>query len=202
MASSLSGILSGSGGRRGSKSFWATVSWALSKAWEEKGEAEQMSRAAHVRLKGGDPMLYKTYNHEHTYVSCTIPSKFRHSQVYSLSLFIDRGSGDIEAKKHTVTSFRGWRNGSEVNRLIKSLFSFSGPGFCSQHPHQKSYNCLWLQFQRIWCPLLVSAGNCTHVVHINSQRHIHVYADKCISQIISYLKIFPMWRESIGVVSL
>lgn len=32
IASSLSGILSGSGGRRGSKSFWATVSWALSKA--------------------------------------------------------------------------------------------------------------------------------------------------------------------------
>lgn len=42
VASSFSGRLSGSGGRRGSKSFCATVSWARSKAWEGKAETSQV----------------------------------------------------------------------------------------------------------------------------------------------------------------
>lgn len=83
----------GQWGKKGLKVFLSYCIVGTEQSLGRDGEAEQMSRAAHMRLKDGDLMLHKTYNHEHTYVSCTILSKFCHSQVYSFSLFIDGGQG-------------------------------------------------------------------------------------------------------------
>lgn len=52
IASSFSGMLSGSGGRVGSKSFWATVSWADSKAcykWKHANQPTHKQRSCNSR---------------------------------------------------------------------------------------------------------------------------------------------------------
>jgi hypothetical protein len=62
-----------------------------------------------------------------------------------------------ESKLHC---FRGQRDGSAVR--ITSCSS-RGTKFDSQHPFRAAHNCLSLQLQENWCPLLDSTSLCTHL---------------------------------------
>lgn len=62
-----------------------------------------------------------------------------------------------ESKLHC---FRGQRDGSAVR--ITSCSS-RGTKFDSQHPFRAAHNCLSLQLQENWCPLLDSTSLCAHL---------------------------------------
>jgi hypothetical protein len=60
----------------------------------------------------------------------------------------------------------------EIGSEVKSSHcSSTGLEFGSQFPFTAAHNCLKLQIQRIWCPLLPSESNYSHVYipHINTQ---------------------------------
>lgn len=52
---------------------------------------------------------------------------------------------------------------------LRALVVFRKLGFKWQYLHGSSQNHLWLQFQRLWCPLLVSTGT-RHMTHIHTLR--------------------------------
>lgn len=63
-----------------------------------------------------------------------------------------------------------WKDSTVIKRTYCSC---RGPEVSSQHPYQVANNHLKLQLQRIQCPLLASAGTCTHMYIIHRHRDLH-----------------------------
>lgn len=71
-----------------------------------------------------------------------------------------------------------WLSGCRDGSTVKSTYcSLRVHRVSSLHPCQAAHSCLYLHFQRIWCPL-ASSGTYKHLLSINLPKNTYTHKNK------------------------